>query len=446
MHKSRIVAGPRYSRWWNIPAALFINLSVGQAYAFSVFNLPLTRVLGVSSSRPDDWKLTTLGWIFTLAYVFLGLSAGVAGRWQERVGPRVSGAVAAVCFGGGFWLSAVGVWTHQIWLLYLGYGVIGGCGLGMGFNTPIPVLLKWFPDRAGLATGLAVMGFGGGAILGAPLAQALMTRFANDRSVGVAESFVVMGAVYLIMMLTGAFLFRLPPPGWRPPRWAASPAPLRSNAVAGLSVEQAVRTRQFYLLWCVLLVNVTAGLGVLGQAAPMIQEVFSGFSSSAAAVFVATLSFFNMTGRLLWAWLSDAIGRRRTFAVFFVISPLAYVAVPFAAAIHSLTLFVACFAVILSMYGGGFALMPPYIAEVFGPAHVGAINGRVLTALSVAGVCGPVAVNYVRQVQIARGVGAGHAYDVALVILAALLIVGFFCNRAISPMSAAWTTQQEPAS
>lgn len=434
LYKERIVAGAGFSRWWNIPAALCINLSIGQAYAFSVFNLPLTRVMGVSSSAPDDWKLTTLGWIFTLAYVFLGLSAGVAGRWQDRVGPRTSGVVAALCFSGGFFLSALGVWTHQIWLLYLGYGVIGGCGLGIGFNTPIPVLLKWFPDRPGLATGFAVMGFGGGAIVAAPLSQALMARFASPTSVGVAESFVVMGSVYLVLMLIGAFLFRLPAPGWRPPGWVSTPGTFRAPATAGLTVEAAVRTREFYLLWSVLLLNVTAGLGVLGQAAAMIQEVFGDFSSSAAAVFVAMLSFFNMTGRLLWAWLSDAIGRRRTFAVFFVVGPLLYAAVPFAGQQGSLVLFVACFAVILSMYGAGFALMPPYIAEVFGPAHVGAINGRVLTALSLAGVCGPVAVNYLRQAQISRGISVGQAYDVTLFIMAALLVVGFFCNLAIKPV------------
>ena len=434
LHRDRIVAGPGFSRWWCIPAALCINLSIGQAYAFSVFNLPLTRVVGISSSAPDDWKLTTLGWIFTLSYVFLGLSAGVAGRWQDRVGPRTSGVVAALCFGGGFFLSAIGVWTHQIWLLYLGYGVIGGCGLGIGFNTPIPILLRWFPDRPGLATGFAVMGFGGGAIIAAPLSQALMARFASGTSVGVAETFVVMGALYLVVMLTGAFLFRLPPPGWRPPGWAHDPGTLHAAPSAGLTVEGAMRTREFYLLWGVLLLNVTAGLGVLGQAAPMIQEVFSGFSSSAAAVFVAMLSFFNMSGRLLWAWLSDVIGRKRTFAVFFVVGPLLYAAVPFAGAAGNLVLFVGCFGVILSMYGAGFALMPPYIAEVFGPAHVGAINGRVLTALSLAGVCGPVAVNYLRQAQIVRGVSAGQAYDVTLFIMSGLLVVGFFCNLAIRPV------------
>lgn len=430
-----VIARGGFSRWWNIPAALCINLSIGQAYAFSVFNLPLTRILGVSSSTPDDWKLTTLGWIFTLAYIFLGLSAGVAGAWQDRVGPRTSGVVAAFCFAGGFFLSAFGVWTHRIGLLYLGYGVLGGCGLGIGFNTSIPVLLRWFPDRPGLATGFAVMGFGGGAILAAPLSQALLARFASATSTGVAESFVALGTLYLLMMLAGAFLFRLPPPGWQPPGSLPVAGTAGGNDRAGLTVQEAMRTREFYLLWFVLLLNVTAGLGVLGQAAPMIQEIFTGFSSSAAAVFVAILSFFNMAGRLLWAGLSDVIGRRYMFAVFFTVGPVLYALVPFAGAAGNLVLVVACFAVILSMYGAGFSVMPPYISDVFGSAHVGAINGRVLTALSVAAVLGPVSVNYLRQSQIARGVAASQAYNLTLFLMAALLVAGFFCNLKIRPVN-----------
>ncbi len=432
-----IIAKGGFNRWWSILAALLINLSIGQAYAFSVFNLPLTRVLGVSSATPQDWKLTSLGWIFTLAYVFLGLSAGFAGGWQDRVGPRASGVLAAFCFGGGFFLSSVGVWTHEIRLLYLGYGVLGGCGLGIGFNTPIPVLLRWFPDRRGLATGFAVMGFGGGAILAAPLSQALMARFASETSTGVAESFLALGSLYLLMMLAGAFLFRLPPLGWHPPGAPPATAGPRAREEVGLTVREAIRTREFYLLWLVLLLNVTAGLGVIAQAAPMIQEVFTGFSSSAAAAFVATLSFFNMTGRLLWAWLSDVIGRRHTFAVFFTVGPLLYAAVPFAGAAGNLVLFVACFAVILSMYGAGFSMMPPYIADIFGSAHVGAINGRVLTALSVAAVFGPVSVNYLRQSQIARGVAASQSYNLTLFLMAALLAAAFFCNWKIKPVNGA---------
>ena len=426
LSKERLVAGPRFNRWWNITAALAINLSIGQAYAFSVFNLPLTRVLGVSERSPDDWKLSALGWIFTLAYVFLGLSTGVGGRWQDRVGPRASGVVAAGCFGAGLFLSALGVWQHHLAWLYLGYGVLGGCGLGLGFNTPISTLLRWFPDHRGLAMGMAIMGFGGGAVLAAPLSTALMHHFSTPTSVGVAETFVVLGVVYSLAMLGGAFLFRLPPPDWKP-----RGEPVALSVSRSLTVEQAVRTRQFFLLWCVLLVNVTAGLGVLGQAAAMIQEVFDGVSAEAASFFVALLSLFNMGGRVAWAWLSDRLGRKATYALFFSLGPFLYAAVPFAGQHRSLVFFVGCFAVIMSMYGGGFAMMPAYVADLFGGGHVGAIHGRVLTALSAAGVLGPTLVNYLREHWIAEGYSKSHAYDATLYIMATLLVLGFLCNQAV---------------
>jgi len=432
LSKERIVAGPRFNRWWNVAGALAINLSIGQAYAFSVFNLPLTRVLGVGEPRPEDWSLRSVGIVFTLAYVFLGLSAGVGGKWQDRVGPRKSGVIAALLFGSGFFLSALGVWRHQLLLLHLGYGVLGGCGLGLGFNTPVAPLLRWFPDRRGLATGLAVMGFGGGAILAAPLSTALMHQFASPTSVGVAETFVVLGTLYSLTMLGGAFLLRLPPVGFRPSGEEAAASP-----VAGLTVEQAIRTRQFTLLWCMLLLNVTAGLGVLGQAAAMIQEVFDGVSAETAGFFVALLSFFNMGGRLAWAWLSDRLGRRLTYALFFSIGPLLYAAVPLAGQQRSLVFFVGCFALIMSMYGGGFATMPAYVADVFGAGHVGAIHGRVLTALAAAGLVGPTLVNTLRELWIAQGYSKSHAYDATLYIMAGLLVLGFLCNQAVRPLATA---------
>jgi MFS family permease len=419
-----------FNRWWIIPASLGINLSIGQVSAFSVFNLPLTRVIGIGTSAPGDWTLAHLGWIFTIAYIFLGLSAGVAGRWQERVGPRTSGIVAAMCFSGGFVLSAIGIFRHEIGLLYIGYGVIGGCGLGIGFNTPTSALIRWFPDRRGLAMGMAIMGFGGGAIIAAPLSQALMARFASSSSVGVGETFLALAAIYFVMMTSGALVFRLPPADWGPPhaavgQRAAVPAP------SSMSVRDAVRTREFALLWSVLLVNVTAGIAVLGQAAPMIQEIFSGLSASTAAVFVALLGFFNMGGRLLWASVSDVIGPRTTYGLFLGVGCVAYATVPYVSRNGNLVLFIMCLSVIMTMYGGGFSTMPPYIADVFGSAHVAAINGWVLTALSAAGVLGPVSMNYLRQWEIANGTGAARAYDLTLFIMAALLGLGFLCNLAI---------------
>ena len=436
--RERITAQAGFNRWWNVVGALGINLCIGQAYAFSVFNLPLTRVVGINESTPDDWKLTNLGWIFTLAYVFLGLSACFGGRWQERVGPRLSGVVAAFCWSGGFLLAALGVRLHAIWLLYVGYGIVGGCGLGLGFNTPISTLIRWFPDRRGMATGAAIMGFGGGAILAAPVSHALMSRFATETSVGVAETFLVLGATYFVVMIAGSFLFRLPPSGLSDsgPGDVSAPTGAGPSGPAGMPASEAIGTRQFYLLWGVLFLNVTAGIGVLGQASAMIQDVFPGFSASAAAAFVASLSFFNMAGRFLWASLSDIIGRKVTYAIFFSVGPLLYALVPFAAQVSSLVLFVGCFAVILAMYGGGFASLPAYVADVFGARDVGAIHGRLLTALSAAGVVGPVLINYIREYQIAHGVVGGHAYDVTMYIMASGLILGFFVNRAVTPVRA----------
>jgi len=435
LSKERIVATQGFNRWWMLPAALLINLSVGQAYAFSVFNLPLSRAIGITESVQGDWKLTTLGWVFTLAYVFLGLSAGFGAAWLERAGPRKSGCVAAICWGSGFLISAIGVWTHQVSLLYIGYGVIGGCGLGIGFTTPIATLIRWFPDRRGMATGMAVMGFGGGAIIAAPLSAVLMDRFASPTSVGVAETFVALGLMYLGMMLTGAFMFRLPPSGWQPTGRTATPNTAQVAAQHHVHIGKATGTKQFRLMWFILLLNVTAGLGVLGQASAMIQEVFGGaISAAAAAAFVGLLSFFNMGGRLFWASLSDVIGRKVTFGLFLGLGPLLYALVPLAGHLGSVAWFVACFAVILTMYGGGFATMPAYVADVFGTQYVGAINGRVLTALSVAGVLGPVLVNYIREYQISIGVPKADAYNVTMFIMAGLLVIGFFVNLAMTPV------------
>lgn len=447
LSKDRIVARPGFNRWWMLPAALLINLSVGQAYAFSVFNLPLSRAIGITESTAADWKLTTLGWIFTLAYVFLGLSAGFGAAWLERVGPRKSGFVAAICWGSGFLISAVGVWVHQVWLLYIGYGIIGGCGLGIGFTTPIATLIRWFPDRRGMATGMAVMGFGGGAIIAAPLSAVLMNRFSTATSVGVAETFVVLGIMYLAMMLTGAFMLRLPPPGWQPKGWADAPHKAILVTTHHVHISKATTTPQFRLMWFILLLNVTAGLGVLGQASAMIQEVFGGgMSAAGAAAFVGLLSFFNMGGRLFWASLSDVIGRKVTFGLFLGVGPILFALVPLTGELGSVVWFVACFAVILTMYGGGFATMPAYVADVFGTQYVGAIHGRVLTALSVAGVLGPVLVNYIREYQISMGVPKADAYNLTMFIMAGLLVIGFFINLAMKPVPKAYhMTQAELA-
>lgn len=427
--KERITAGHRYNRWLIPPAALAVHLCIGQAYAFSVFNEPLTRVMGISQSAPDDWKLTTLGWIYSLAIVFLGLSAAFGGKWLEKVGPRRTMFTAACCFGGGFILSAIGVHTHQIWLLYLGYGVIGGCGLGLGYVSPVSTLIKWFPDRRGMATGMAIMGFGGGAMIGAPLGVMLMKYFQTETSVGVMEAFVVMGVLYFISMVIGSLAIRIPPPDWKPEGWTPPVEAKKMVTKRHVHIDQALRTPQFYLLWAILCLNVTAGIGILGQASVMIQEMFKGaITPEAAAGFVGLLSLFNMGGRFVWSSASDYLGRQNTYFLFFALGTFLYSMLPTFSGEGNVVLFIAASAVILSMYGGGFATIPAYLADIFGTKYVGGIHGRLLTAWATAGVLGPVLVNYIREYQIEHGVAKADAYTTTLYIMAALLMVGFLCN------------------
>ena len=432
LSRERIIARPDFNRWLVPPAALAIHLCIGQAYAFSVFKLPLTKALGITQSVAGDWTQTQLAWAFTLAIVFLGLSAAVFGKWLERVGPRRSGVVAALCWSGGFFLSALAVKIHSIWLLYLGYGVIGGCGLGLGYITPVSTLIKWFPDRRGLATGMAIMGFGGGAMIASPLSQILMEHFRSATSVGVIRTFVVLGVLYGIAMLCGAFGFRLPAPGWKPAGWTP---PLTRNAmITGnqVHVSRATMTPQFWLIWAVLFLNVTAGIGILEQASPMIQEMFAGkVKAGAAAGFVGLLSLFNMGGRFFWASLSDKIGRKPTYAIFFALGAVLYFLIPLTGRAGSVPLFVLAAVVVISMYGGGFSTVPAYLADMFGTQYVGAIHGRILTAWSAAGVAGPVLVNYIREAQINTGVPKADAYDVTMRLMAGLLVVGFLCNLAV---------------
>ncbi|MGR8930715.1 MAG: L-lactate MFS transporter [Gammaproteobacteria bacterium] len=433
--KSRITAGSGYNRWLAPPSALSVHLCIGQAYAFSVFNAPLTKVLGITSSTPEDWKLTTLGWIFSLAIVFLGLSAAFGGKWLEKVGPRLTMFVAACCFGGGFWVAALGVYLHEIWLLYLGYGVIGGIGLGLGYVSPVSTLIKWFPDRRGMATGMAIMGFGGGAMIGAPLSVWLMDLFKSATSVGVMEAFLVMGCLYFISMMIGALTIRIPREGWQPEGWTPPKVENKMITSNHVHIDQALKTPQFYLLWLVLCLNVTAGIGVLGQASVMIQEMFKGSVTPAtAAGFVGLLSLFNMGGRFFWSSASDYLGRKNTYFVFFVLGAILYSLVPSMGQMGNIVMFVLLYALIMSMYGGGFATIPAYLADIFGTRYVGGIHGRLLTAWSTAGVLGPVLVNYIREFQIEQGIAKAEAYNVTMYIMAGILVLGFICNGLIKPV------------
>jgi MFS family permease len=437
LSKERIIAGPGFNRWLIPPCALATHLCIGQAYAISVFNLPLTQQLGITRSAPEDWKLTELGWIFTIAIFFLGASAAIFGKWVQAEGPRKSGFVAALCWGIGFLIGALGIELHNIWLVYFGYGVLGGCGLGIGYITPVSTLISWFPDRRGMATGMAIMGFGGGALVASPLSVLLMKMFASPTSTGVAQTWVVLGILYLACMSVGAFGYRLPAPGWKPDGWV--PGAAKASALItthDVTPGRAITTPQFWFLWVVLCFNVTAGIGVLGQASAMIQEVFKGtINAAAAAGFVGLLSLFNMGGRFFWASLSDKIGRKATYACFFVLGPLLYALVPLSGEIGSVVLFVSCFCIILTMYGGGFATIPAYLADIFGAKYVSAVHGRLLTAWSVAGILGPVLVNYIREFQIQSGIPKEQAYNVTMYIMAGLLVVAFFANLAVKPVA-----------
>jgi MFS family permease len=429
------VAPPGYDRFLVPPAALAVHLAIGQAYAFSTFNLPLTRVLGITRSAPEDWQLAEVGWTFSIAIALLGLSAAVFGRWVERVGPRRSMFTAALCFGGGFLVAALGIHYHQILLLYLGYGVLGGCGLGIGYIAPVSTLIKWFPDRPGMATGMAIMGFGGGALIAAPLSLLLMDHFKTATSNGVLETFVTMGVIYFMFMMIGVIAVRVPAADWRPDGWTPPEKPQQMVTTANVSVDVAWRTPQFWLLWGVLCMNVTAGIGVLGQASPMIQEIFNNrVSPAAAAGFVGLLSLFNMAGRFFWASISDFLGRRGTYLVFFLLGIVLYALVPSLGHLGSIGLFIAALAVIISMYGGGFATIPAYLRDMFGTLNVGAIHGRLLTAWAAAGVLGPQLVNYIRQFQIDRGIPSAQAYSITMYVMCVLLLVGLLCNLAMRPV------------
>lgn len=441
LSREKTIAPAGYNRWKVPVAALCIHLCIGQIYAFSVFNQPLTRVIGISQSAPEDWKLTTLGWIFSIALFCLGASAALFGKWMERVGPRRAMFASAVCFASGFIISSLGIRFHQIALLYLGSGVIGGIGLGLGYISPVSTLIKWFPDRPGMATGMAIMGFGGGGMIASPLSVFLMKRFSHEQSVGVAETFLVMGALYFTVMMIGAILVRVPPENWKPRHF--DPEKMKRKKMVTQShvlADQAIRTPQFYLLFAVLMLNVTAGIGVLGQASVMIQELFSvesvgpakSIDPGEAARFVMLLSLFNMAGRFIWSSLSDHLGRQRTYTIFFSLGILLYASVPTIGGTGSVVLFVAAFAVIMSMYGGGFATVPAYLRDLFGTKQVGAIHGRLLLAWSMAAVLGPVLINYLREYQLeVNKLPKAQVYSLTMYVMAGLLVIGLICNLSI---------------
>jgi MFS family permease len=471
LDRERIIATAGFNRWLVPPAALCIHLCIGMAYGFSVFWLPLSKAIGISASKacPDmtlgqelftttcDWRIASMGWMFTLFFVVLGVSAALWGGWLERVGPRKAGVVAAFCWSGGLVLGAIGIYVHQLWIMWLGSGVIGGVGLGLGYISPVSTLIKWFPDHRGMATGFAIAGFGGGTLIGAPLANLLINYFKTPTDVGVWETFLTMGAIYFVFMMVGAFRYRLPPAGWKPDGWTPPSETKTMITQHNVDLKDAHKTPQFWLIWAVLCLNVSAGIGVIGMASPMLQEIFGGklighpelgFSAlsadqkvaiaAIAAGFAGLLSLFNIGGRVFWASLSDFIGRKNTYYCFFIIGIILYASAPTFAQMGNKALFVLAFGIILSMYGGGFATVPAYLADMFGTQFVGAIHGRLLTAWSTAGIIGPVVVNYIREAQLSAGVPRDHLYDYTMYILCGMLIVGLICNSLVKPVAAKW--------
>ncbi|WP_234685807.1 OFA family MFS transporter [Bradyrhizobium monzae] len=475
LDRERTIAKVGFNRWLVPPAALCIHLCIGMAYGFSVFWLPLSRAIGLTAPKacPDislwqelfttscDWKVASLGWMYTLFFVLLGVSAAIWGGWLERAGPRKAGAVAACCWGGGLLIGAFGVYVHQLWIMWLGAGVIGGVGLGLGYISPVSTLIKWFPDRRGMATGMAIMGFGGGAMIGAPLANLLINYFKTPTSVGVWETFVTMGVVYFVFMMIGAFAYRVTPAGWQPEGWTPPSEKKSMITEHHVHLNNAHKTPQFWLIWWVLCLNVSAGIGVIGMASPMLQEIFAGklighpeltFSqlsveqkaaiAAIAAGFAGLLSLFNIGGRFFWASMSDLMGRKNTYYTFFILGIALYALAPTFAAMGSKLLFVLGFGIILSMYGGGFATVPAYLADMFGTQFVGAIHGRLLTAWSTAGIIGPVVVNYIREFQLAAGVPRDQLYNTTMYILCAMLIAGLICNYLIKPVDPKWNMSE----
>ena len=477
LDRERIIAGPMFNRWLVPPAALALHLCIGMAYGFSVFWLPMSRLIANADAAACasqslfqelftaqcNWSVPAVTQIFGVFIVVLGTSAAVWGGWLERAGPRKAGVISALCWGGGLAGLGFAVSLHQLWLVYL-FAVVCGIGQGLGYITPVSTLIKWFPDRRGMATGFAIMGYGGGAMIGAPLAVWLMAYYSEKGVPGVSWTLATMGLIYFISMCIAAFGFRVAPTNWKPSGW--TPPEPRANALMTqhhVHLHQSWRTPQFWLIWGVLFLNVTAGIAVISMASPMLQDVFGakllGIDSmetlsavqraaiaAAAAGLVGLLSLFNSVGRIFWASLSDKLGRKNTYYTFFILGIILYCALPTWGHLGLPALFVISTCIILTMYGGGFATVPAYLADIFGTQMVGAIHGALITAWSAAGVVGPAIIAGLREVQLTAHVARNLVYDQTLYLMAFLLLCGAICNFFIRPVSQKyWMTDEQLA-
>ena len=436
LSREATVAKPGFNRWLVPPAAIAVHMCIGEVYGFSVFNVPLTQA-------GAGWTIPQVGWIYSIALFMLGMSAAVFGKWVERSGPRKTMAASCACFCGGLLLSAIGVKFKILWLLYIGYGFTGGIGLGLGYISPVSTLIKWFPDRPGMATGMAIMGFGGGALIGAPLGVKLMEHFKSATSIGVAEAFIVMASLYAVSMLFGAFIVRVPAEGWKPDGWEPKEhiKPMMTNA--NVAVDVAWKTPQFWCLWVVLCMNVSAGIGILGQASKMCTDMF-GVSAAVGGGFAGLLSIFNMGGRFVWSSVSDYTGRKVVYCIYFLLGAVLYCLIPWTQNIGNQTLFVVVTAIIISMYGGGFSTIPAYLRDMFGTYQVGAIHGRLITAWSIAAILGPSLVNYISTAKIEAGVPKAEAYNSTMFLMAGLLGIGLIANLLVRPVDPKYHVAETP--
>ncbi|REE03648.1 OFA family MFS transporter [Citricoccus nitrophenolicus] len=432
LDREAIVAPRQFNRWLIPAAALAIHLCIGQVYAFSVFKIPM-----MGHFEAGD---VAVGWIFSVAIAMLGLSAAFGGTWVERAGPRKSMVVAGSFWVVGFFVATVGIATGQLWLVYLGYGVIGGIGLGIGYISPVSTLMKWFPDRPGLATGLAIMGFGGGALIASPMSNSLMVLYGGGAEPeqlqsGLMQTFLTLAIIYAVVIALGAIVIRVPHPEWRPAGWNPSEAAAKPmQTTANVSARSSIKTPQFWLLWIVLFCNVTAGIGILENAAPMIQGYFDWITPAAAAGFVGLLSIANMAGRFVWSTTSDYWGRKNNYMMYLGIGLAMYLIIALMGGAN-LVVFIVATMVIISFYGGGFSTVPAYLKDMFGVFQVGAIHGRLLTAWSAAGIAGPLIVNSVLESEAAAGKTGAELYTVSLYIMVGLLAVGFIANLLVRPVA-----------